>query len=165
MRGAIKRLPAAERKLQRALCPIHTTRWMKPADGAHRRLTGFKEPARTTPGTSSKMKTAGAAEPYRPPAHLILRTAFCRPVAPWASASNRSDQDEVDQRDQTGRDAGSDQRIVNADVDGLLERRSGCSLGHSDGLGQENWMICEPNHICPIFFPQSPGTGFRRADW
>src|ERR1051325_9024379 len=52
LRGAIKRSAAAERKLERALCPIHTMVRSKAIGQAHPRLTDFHAwPAPTLLGT------------------------------------------------------------------------------------------------------------------
>jgi hypothetical protein len=74
MRGAIKRFPGAERKLQRALCPIHTTQWIKPVEDAHRSLTGFA--GSPPPGLFLNNGEPPAAEPYRAPAHSSKARRF-----------------------------------------------------------------------------------------
>lgn len=47
--------------------------------------------------------------------------AFAVPLRRGPPPQTRSDQDEVDQRDQARRDAAGDQRVVDADIDRLLE--------------------------------------------
>jgi len=58
LRGAIKRSAAAERKLERALCPIHTMVRSKAIGQAYRRLTDFSRMARADPYGNRRVAAA-----------------------------------------------------------------------------------------------------------
>jgi hypothetical protein len=61
-----------------------------------------------------------------------------------------SNQDEIDQRDQGGAYAGSDQGVVGPEVGLRIERGWVGFLGHFGGLGQAGPDSCEADHIGKI---------------
>ena len=72
-----------------------------------------------------------------------------RPGPPPGASSN---QDEIEQRNQGGADAGGDQGVIGADVAPRVERCLVGFSGHFGGLGQPGRTFCELDHIRPIFF-------------
>src|ERR1041385_4634424 len=77
LRGAIKRPAAAERKLERALCPIHTMVRSKAVKRSHLCLTDFHAwPAPSVMGTGA---SPPPAEPYGASRGPITGRRCCRP--------------------------------------------------------------------------------------
>jgi hypothetical protein len=66
--------------------------------------------------------------------------------------SVRSNQDEIDQREQGRRYAGSDQRVVGSEAGFGVERGWQGFLGHSGQLRQAAAALCEVDHTGKIFF-------------
>jgi hypothetical protein len=145
--AAIKRRSRAERKRERALCPIHTTRCVNPDQAAHCRLTGF--PGERGDHRKKNREGQEQAEPFAARAHSSRR----RKASGCLSAE--SNQDEIDQRNQGSADAGGDQGIVGADVGLRIERCLVGFSGHFGGLGRAGRSFCELGHIRPIFFAAS----------
>jgi hypothetical protein len=63
-----------------------------------------------------------------------------------------SNQKQIDQRDQGGPDAGSDQDVIGANVAMRIERWLARFLDHFGGLGQAHRIVCEADHIRRSFF-------------
>ena len=105
--AAIKRLRVTKRKLERALCPIHTMARSNPVELRNLRLTDFSVSAR-----SDGNRKRGPTEPYLPWTQLITEWRF-------AAVRRRipSDQNEIDQRNQPGGDAAGNQGVVDAKID------------------------------------------------
>lgn len=74
----------------------------------------------------------------------------------------KSDQQEIDQRDQGGPDAGGDQEVIGTDVAVRIERRLAWFLAHFGGLGQAGPAFCERDHIRRSFFE---GTTIFGNSW
>ena len=80
--------------------------------------------------------------------------------------SAESDQDEIDQGEQGGPNAGGDQGVVGTEVGLRIERRWVGFLGHFGRLGQADASVCEADHIGWIFFTaSSSGTAWLGRDW
>ena len=72
----------------------------------------------------------------------------------------KSDQNEIDQRDQGRSNARRDQGVVGAGVGFRVERWLAGFRGHFGALGRGGQNFCEAHHIQRIFFTTwSPGTG------
>ena len=129
---------------------------MKP-DARSFRLTDFTD-------LESSMEKFGKiqvrAEPYQRARALILeKTSVREDERPRPYVRCRSDQDEIDQRDQGCADAGDNQGVIGADVSFRIER---WLLGHFGDLGQSSGLLCETGHIWLTFFAaSSSGTGCR----
>ena len=91
-----------------------------------------------------------------------------------AGKGKPSDQDEIDQREQSGAGGHRDQGIIGADVRIRARRWWASFLSHFGGLGQGVEVLCEADHISAISFRGSLGnqfiglelstTGFSRTD-
>src|SRR5207253_11273251 len=91
LRGAIKRPAAAERKPERALCPIHTMVRSKAVEQPHLRLTDFHAgPAPTLMGTG---EVAPPAEPYGAFRGLITGRLVAVGLAVFVAHQVRSERD------------------------------------------------------------------------
>ena len=81
-----------------------------------------------------------------------------------------SNQKQIDQRNQGGPDAGSDQDVIGADIAMRIERWLARFLDHFGGLGQAQRIVCEADHIRWSFFDlrvcaQGIGTDDRHRGW
>ena len=114
--AAIKRLSCGKRKRPRALCTIHTWRVGNSRGCVGLALDGF----RGGPAAGSKRKSG------KLPARVNLSprgdTHLMGEVCPGRRFSARSDQNEIDQRDQGGSDANRDQGVVGAEIGVRVER-------------------------------------------
>jgi hypothetical protein len=68
-----------------------------------------------------------------------------------AGKGKPSDQDEIDQRNQSGARGHRDQGIVDADVRMRARRWWAGFLSHFGGLGQGIEVLCEADHILTVF--------------
>ena len=88
-------------------------------------------------------KIMAQAEPVRPMGY----PSYGPTNAASRDLSAESNQDEIDQRDQGGAYAGSDQGVVGPEVGLRIERGWVGLLGHFGGLGQAGPGSCEADHI------------------
>jgi hypothetical protein len=150
----IKRRRWLRRKREHALCPIHTMRGVNPGGAMDLPLDGFcakiwRCQASFPKNAANRTLPSQPLNLWRPWLHLSprrklrARAAICK-----AEPKNLNEiknlnelrrlklnQQEINQRDQGGTNAGGHQHVVGADIAAWIQRRLGGFLRHSEGLG------------------------------